>query len=1428
MKVKEFVQIDQHGEFISAVQLSDFDSPSRNSQLIKSYIFSDASPDAYGMQTKYHGTIDLLDKFTNCFKGTSFKPDNALMVLADYGHGKSHFALEAMNYFDKPKDSLEIKIILDRIKHTLPNKAAKAEKFSVFKNEKDRFLVLYLDGTSGKSIKEMLYLSILKGLSRNAATKNYQLPFWNQDAINWLREKKDDKRSLEFLANKYQTDVVGLINDIRNNSEGSWEKYSSLFEELNHGVAPDKSGNKNPKEVVNWLVQEFVGEDNLFSGLLIFFDEFSQFIRSYINQGMDGSLMNLLEGVTENKQKALLVAFGQHDPNEIAINEKTDRAVLENIEKELNRIEQKYNLYSLVESVLDSYLSNSTVSWEKLINENPTAKAGFLGAVSEYSWELFESRYENELRWDFQKYRDVVVKGCYPLHPTTTGLLANIKMVSDLSDDARTMLRFVQKAYDLKKDEEIMNGRKVNWVYPIDLIDHFQDKITDLTTFGEYNSALINLQTILSENTTENHIKMLKAMLLQKAEKTRFGFHGYKQIELLSHYCGFDTKEGKEILKDLQNNNIIKYIEYPGSYMFWPTGVNPLALEKEIQNRILNLRFDNKYLLKLEDRLEKQKDLYDDFKPIEINVDWGHPSDWAAEQRIFTRETFTAENLKKAIPVFEFTALGMKTPIKGLVVWCMALNDEDVDYFRSKARDIIDQAFENFKTPPPILLIVPAESHSDIAKLFLRYETLMDMSLSEATKQEFGLDNITNEIQKTTLDLHRKLKGFFSRALAKERFEERFVVAKVFAHHVSSVPNSFNPIPTILEKLFKASYHVRPSYFFNDIKGLSNTNVTKATKKISAMLAKRNLNEALQISPPTSIEKRLINDYLLNKWKIINHNFFTNVPKDHNLEVAWDFLNENIKPDKTEVRLKFIFSKLLNPPFGFDFNTSLLLFSAWVGHYNKEIKFILNNAEVTIASIFDEFPNYTKSTINLLSELCFIKNVAVRREDPSKIKVEIQAILEIIRSANQVNISEANSMLIKLQDYVDKESSENNPLVLECNSVISLLNNHFEILKTYEEAVESIQKSIRVTSDLSILNNVEKRIQNLEYPNFIETQKPNLADLQKEIDNKFESIVDIICMEPNRLSNIENVGVIRNKIQENLKHLSNRNHLLEKLKTALIDLEKRVERLRDKEDEKIILDQLSLITVQSPLVKLQSDLNFIKTQTFPDKYKNLVDKKIEELNDKVAEFNQFAEASLTHYQFINESELRLFKEKFLKNLSMYSDSAYEQKLSSIKDYLDDLDKFYTEVRLISDFSNLDINKILDNLGKSKEIEEEYKSKLSSDHIGKIQNIINKLDQALELQKKNFSDEINEIEHVLNLELANTSGTLDITSIRSKIDKLRSNNLDDYKYRLDKAVNDLSVIERIMNEEFTLEQIERLYNSLDYEKRNECLERLKNL
>lgn len=1424
MKIRDFVKIDQYGEFISAVSLSDFDVPKRNTQLVRSFIFSDHTPDSAGLEQKYHGTIDLLDKFRKAFISNT---NNTLMVLADFGHGKSHFALAAMNFFEKPKDSDEVKIIIDRIKQAIPENAPKAENFLTFKKARDRFLVLYLDGTSGKSIKEMLYAALIKGLSRHPDTKNVNLSLWNQLAIDWIKERKDQTEVKKFLAKTYKTDCINLIKDVEMNKDGAWERYVQLFKEFNSGSEPDGSGNKNPKEVINWVIQQFVGDEKPFSGLVIFFDEFSQFIQSSYSKKMDGTLMNLLQGVGENKQKALLIGFGQHDPVEIAKDLNNSSATADVILKELNRLEEKLYLYSLVESILDSYLANSNGSWEQLIEENPMAKSGFLGHISEFSWEIYQSHYERDLKWDNAKFRDVVVKGCYPLHPTTIGLLAHLKMVTEISDDSRTMLRFVQQVFDLKKDEEIMLGNRVNWVYPIDLVDHFKDKIANPVLYIEYVTANNNLRTILAENVTEDQNKMLKALLIQYADQ-QFGYNKYKQIELLSHYCGLAPAEGSAVLKILLDYNIIKYIDYPGAYSFWPTGINPQALYDEIKKRLADQKFDLSYLLKMETRLNKQTDIYKEFRPFELSIEWGHPSEWAADQTIFTRERFTPENIRKLIPAFQFSPSGIKQPTKGMVVWCLALYDEDVDYFKQKSADILEAAFSGYISPPPILVVLPGENNSSLTNLYMKYEILMDISLSEQNKKDLGTDQINSEILKTKKDLQQKLLQYFSNPLRQNSIGESFVFPKIYFSSLKDLSLRINPIQKIMEALYRSSYTIRPNSFFTDIKGYGKTKVTSASKKVSAMLAKNNLGTFLQVNPPSAIEKRLIDDYLLKRWKILSPAYFVIEPEDFELKKAWDYLSENIKSDKKEIKLKVLIEKLLSSPYGFDFNTAMLFFSAWVGCHNKELKFFRSNRETTVKDVFDSISSNTDSTAQIMFDMFFAETLAVSREDSSAVETEVKIILENIQANKSITQADGETFLVKLQDFLDKEEGSGHPLENDCRNAIDFLKINLDEVQEYNKAVDSIQDDIGTQTDINALKKIQARIQKLVKPHPIETTRPDLADLQQTLDEKIGNVVENICSEPNKLKNIEDVGIIRNRITETIKQLSGSAHLTSKLKDALADLENKTEQLRGKEDEKAILATLDLIAEKAPLRKLQENLTFIKELDYLPVCKEKIKSKAERIAQEISELEKFANLAFAEFQSINENNLQTFREKVLTRANLYEGSAYQAKFETIRTYIGQLEKYFSEMRPYSKLDDSNLYLVEKSIKEISDIAAKYGGEISDDHLSNLRSLENKLKNAHQKLFGSFEKQLVDIESVLKTELGEVSGTLNIAEFRKKIDTVRLLHLDIFKNRIEKALNDLKKIENEMNERYAIEQIETLFKTLDSNKKSECLQKLKNL
>src|SRR5690606_4464731 len=97
----------------------------------------------------------------------------------------------------------------------------------------------------------------------------------------------------------------------------AYEQYVELFKYLNNNVSPSAEGNFDFKDAVKWIV-EVCQKSKALSGVLVLFDEFSQFVQRYSEGKAIGDLQNLLLGIQDHRGKALFLAFAQHDPDEVA------------------------------------------------------------------------------------------------------------------------------------------------------------------------------------------------------------------------------------------------------------------------------------------------------------------------------------------------------------------------------------------------------------------------------------------------------------------------------------------------------------------------------------------------------------------------------------------------------------------------------------------------------------------------------------------------------------------------------------------------------------------------------------------------------------------------------------------------------------------------------------------------------------------------------------------------------------------------------------------------------------------------------------------------------------------------------------------------------------------------------------------------------
>jgi hypothetical protein len=216
------------------------------------------------------------------------------------------------------------------------------------------------------------------------------------------------------------------------------------------------------------------------------------------------------------------------------------------------------------------------------------------------------------------------------------------------------------------------------------------------------------------------------------------------------------------------------------------------------------------------------------------------------------------------------------------------------------------------------------------------------------------------------------------------------------------------------------------------------------------------------------------------------------------------------------------------------------------------------------------------------------------------------------------------------------------------------------------------------------------------------------------------------------------------------------------------------------------------------------------------------------MKTKVAALQKFADGVLERYQVIDKTELRAFKENLLSRMNLYQNSPYQEKLFQVKNYCDELDRYYNELAYLSRINTTNLSEIQKGIEKLESVRSLYQNKISEEHMTYLLQFKNKFDQAHQEIINEFEKGLSELESILKMELEQVSGSLPIVDFRNKITTLRTNNLDGFKNRLDKVENDFNKIVKEMNEKHTLKQIENLYKMLDNNKKQICLQRLKDL
>ena len=1307
MKISDLVKMDEQGEFRSDVQLSDYENASLNKNLLTHYIFSTKAPTTHGMfQQRRVSSLEVLDTLRSTF--LSERMENRLTLVANYGHGKSHLALVLANFFSHPADSEEVQSIISRIGQALHN-PAKLRGYTDFKSSRGEFLVVRLRGDKPVGLRQQFLNNLEAAMQEHAATRGTQLPFWYSKAEAWLDNLSSEhlQKANTYLA-KYQIDVPYLKENIR--EEGMHEQIREVFKAI-HGVYPDFGGEVSLKDITLWVIDEFCGPGKPLGGLFILFDEFSLFIQRYAKARPSGELQDLLNGIADRQGRCAFVALAQHDPNTVAENYSSGQ-VLESVKHELSRLPRTLALYSLLESVLDSYLKQSA-RLEQWWN-TPGVKSYFVRA-REIVLEHFYKRYTDELRWNLQEFEKTIVKGCFPLHPLTTAILATHQFQANEDiGTPRTVLGFVQQQVEAKQDEPTIVDEHPNVILPVVLVDYFKERISK-----KWYDAYVAAMDTLTEGPTEAQRKVLQALFLQTAVK--IAARGEEQIKLLSHMSGLDFREVKKTLRELSTYKVIRYDPHQKQSSLWPPSARPYVVDDIIKPALEKNHVDLTLLKILGQQLETE--------PIDVTqLEFGASQDWGPAQIALTSDFFTPEQIREYPLTYKNGLNKIEEGKRGLVIWLIAETDEEQVTLRQQAEAVLDTAFENQDHPTPVVVILPSRPMPELIDALRRFYVFKNMGQSD--REKLGSVLYDQNLTDSKRDVARyllELRGGVPHYQDIQRKPRDIVVPAPYRAAVQAIRHL--TLKSAVTECYRVAYSQRPTFYTQY--PVKRKALREAVKKVSLWLLDNRVGDGYRTLSKKDVQMQLC-EWLANKWGLLlPHSFDIQIPTLRLLRSAWEYLDQSFPSDGDERQVKQVLINLMNPPYGHDYNTVMLLFAAWIGYNQYELRFSRGGRSLSLPE-FKSFFDESKDIQDFLNKICCSTSpLSLKRTNPNAVVDDAQMVMARIQKGETFSQDEAIDALNLLEQVL--ENPRASARISEIENGRERLAKALETARAYDEAARQILSSTQGTWN-DILSQVGT-FDGLRSATLVAASMPSLDEIKKRWEDALEHKTLSACKTYGTLRNLEEQKANEQHLKRMRSQLKRAGYpqLVKCVDQALDNLTLSAQKLRQREGEKIIVAEIKNMSPSASLKDLYAyQQRLEEIDGLSEETTQIRDQRLREINQRIEQYETLArELPQALKRVTSSKELEQHDRTLLRNLDHVEGTPVYESLSALPKLVQRLRLFFQSLESISQarlHNREDATQAEDML---KRLEEDYAPYLSEAQIELIQKQRNSLNRKVQ-------------------------------------------------------------------------------------------------
>lgn len=452
-------------------------------------------------------SVDILDQYLHSVEENR---QQATLLVGPYGKGKSHLLLLLIAVLSLKRDTKNKMVIGELCKKVSGTDYNVSRRINTLFEKTPPFLPVIIMSTNG-DLHQAFMVGLFEALKREGLTNLTPATYFSYalETINRWRDKfPDTYHAYRCELKKRKISLKEMIAGLRYCENDKLEIFKEIYPLLTSGEIFNPLINAEVLPMYKNIADK-LREEYGYSGIYIIFDEFSKFIEGQ-NKTASGNNMKLLQDICElandSKESQIFLTMVAHKSIKeygkyLSIDTINSFTGIEGRIKEIFFVTSSKNNYELIKNAIHK---NEKImdSEKRILNQLKKGEDSYQKLIS------FSSVFNKS------DFRNIVVRGCYPLSPVSAYLLLNIS--EKVAQNERTLFTFISKDEQYSMIHYIKEmSPDMPWIINADLIyDYFKGLFKKDISNEFVHNEWLNAEYALTQVSDYKLEKLIKVLAI--------------------------------------------------------------------------------------------------------------------------------------------------------------------------------------------------------------------------------------------------------------------------------------------------------------------------------------------------------------------------------------------------------------------------------------------------------------------------------------------------------------------------------------------------------------------------------------------------------------------------------------------------------------------------------------------------------------------------------------------------------------------------------------------------------------------------------------------------------------------------------------------------------------------------------------------------